>query len=141
MTRDTSHDNRPSMVYRYLGFHGSESHCRLDFYTGPGGENIVVATELPDNSGTSITNMAEELAALVCCDFNIAPASLLWIEHYPDRREHPDDISGAESWDLVTFDICGFRITNPQWRRMSEAELHLLTDGALPSVTKGNKDQ
>lgn len=47
--------------------------------------NTVVATELPDNTGMSITNAAEEVALLVCHNYSIPLSELVWIEHYPHR--------------------------------------------------------
>lgn len=44
---------------------------------------MVIATELSDNPGVSVTNFAEGLATLVCRRFSIDPEKLIWIEHYP----------------------------------------------------------
>ena len=63
---------------------------------------MVVATELPENGGTSITTMAEELAADVLAGYlpertgEVRPFD--WIEHYPPGRG-----GRGESFDLVTF--------------------------------------
>jgi hypothetical protein len=47
------------------------------------GRTVVIATERPDNPGTSVTNAAEELASQVCQRFDIDPDKLVWIESYP----------------------------------------------------------
>ena len=46
--------------------------------TGPA---AIVTNPLEDN-GTSITNMVEGLAALVCRRFGLEPRALIWIEYY-----------------------------------------------------------
>src|SRR6185503_8773416 len=61
------------------------ARCRLRFFEAPTGDVVVVATELPDNPGMSITNAAEELAGTVCRDYGIDPERLVWVEHYPER--------------------------------------------------------
>lgn len=58
------------------------AHCRVRI-----NGNTVIATELPDNTGMSITNAAEEVAMLVCQFYEIPIAQLVWIEHYPKRAD------------------------------------------------------
>lgn len=58
------------------------AHCRVRI-----NGNTVVATELPDNTGMSIINAAEEVAIQVCQFYEIPIAQLLWIEHYPKRAD------------------------------------------------------
>lgn len=115
------------MLYEFRGFHNCESKCQLDFYAGPLGEVVVVATELPDNEGTSITNMAERLAGLVCEEWGINVERLLWIEHYPEGKSDSLDDASAESWDLVTFQIRGGHLHSPEWRALDPGELGILT--------------
>ena len=84
------------MRYPYTGFHGCDSTCNLEII-----KNLVIATEIPENEGTSITNMAEHLATRICQEFNIEPSHLIWIEHYAERGDYP------ESYDLVQFNLDG----------------------------------
>lgn len=63
---------------------GNISYCICDIEII---KNLVIATEMPENEGTSVTNMAEYLATQVCQEFGINPKHLIWIEHYPQRRE------------------------------------------------------
>ena len=42
---------------------------------------VVVATEVEDNPGASITNAAEKCASQVCEHFEIHPSRLVWVEH------------------------------------------------------------
>lgn len=77
--------------------------------------NIVVATELPDNTGMSITNAAEEVAMQVCQFFEIPIAQLVWIEHYAQWG----DID--ETFDAVDFEIVHNCLSNPIWKPVSHA--------------------
>ena len=107
------------MIYTYKGFHGCDSQCELEIIS-----NLVIATQSHENTGTSITNMAEHLAAMVCHDFHIDPKQLIWIEHYPERGEinpYP------ESFDLVSFNIDENGIlSEPRWIRISRAVVEAL---------------
>ena len=87
------------MIYNYEGFHGCACICDLEII-----KNLVIVSEMPENEGTSVTNFAEQLATLVCQEFEIAPEHLIWIEYYPERnidgwKEYP------ESYDLVSFNL------------------------------------
>src|SRR5438552_13682293 len=88
--------------YRFRGFHGCDAWCALEILEGKDGKTVVIATEVKDNPGTSITNAAEHLAYWVCIEFSIDTSKLVWIEHYGypapgDWRRHP------RTYDLVTF--------------------------------------
>jgi hypothetical protein len=60
--------------------------------------SVVICSEVPNNSGGSITNSAEVIAAGVI-RVNELPTPLVWIEHWP--KENTD--GGAETFDLVVF--------------------------------------
>ena len=49
------------MRYNYKGFWGCDSCCDIEVHRRSDGKHIFVATELPDNPGTSVTNSADEL--------------------------------------------------------------------------------
>ena len=74
------------MRYPYTGYHGCQSVCDLELIVAPDGAAFVLCTEIPDNPGTSVTNMATQLATKVCGENRaINPTRLTWIEHYPKR--------------------------------------------------------
>jgi hypothetical protein len=111
------------MRYDYTGYWECDCHCDLEIKRFPD-RTVVIATEVEDNEGTSITNMAEHLAFRVCRDFDIDPKMLVWIEHYPDR--HPPgsrDSIFDESFDLVTFDWDGQRFSKPNWKPLTKSEM------------------
>ena len=112
-------------TYHFKGFHGCESKRGLRISPLQDGRVLVVCSELPDNQGTSVTNFTEALAGLVCTDYGIDPARLVWIEHYVPHRGHP-----KPDWDRVTFKVVsdgrGAVFFEPRWRPMREADWHVL---------------
>ena len=106
-------------VFLYRGFHACPSYCWLRIYTTPG-RSIVLATEMHDNPGTSITNAAERLAMEVTRTFGLALDALTWVEHYPERP------SLTETFDLVTFTHTAQGLQCPEWRRLSQAQVEAM---------------
>ena len=84
--------------------------------------NVVIATELPDNPGMSVTNAAGPLAMQVCQFYEIEPKNLVWIEHY---LEEPDE---KERFDRVSFSFDSGRLVSPRWRRISKEEVAQLLE-------------
>ena len=106
---------------------------------------IVIATELHDNPGASITNVAEKCAAQVCLFHDIHPSRLIWVEHY-DERDLPRHHWAAyrpegEGFNLVTFDFRNKREVNdeggptlgtPTWKHSNKAAVELMIGESLP---------
>ncbi len=92
-------------VHRYRGYWSDGGKCRIRIYQEDGQAPVVVCSQLPDNDNTSVTNMAEYLAAEVA-ERHSLPTPLTWIEHYPENRGGPGE------WSLVSFsswevrDVC-----------------------------------
>ncbi len=59
---------------------------------------VVICSQLPDNHNTSVTNMAEYLAAEVI-EEHCLPTPLTWIEHYPEHEGESGEYS------LVRFTV------------------------------------
>jgi hypothetical protein len=139
------------MMHQYRGYHTNDGVCRIEVYTSPGLPPLLVATELLENSSTSVTNMAEYLAAEAWERWLTADLTdghdppFVWVERY----ERPRDLSesarrriygrdgGYEDYDLVTFShyqrtLRGagrrwrYRLGEPHWRPLSLAEFHAL---------------
>ena len=110
--------------YRFRGFHGCDAWCALEILRAPDGQTVVIATEVKDNPGTSITNACEHLAYWVCVEFSINPSELVWIEHYgypaPGHSKRP------RTYDLVTFQILPAGhdavFAHPEWRPMGDKD-------------------
>ena len=97
------------MLYHYTGFHGCDSHCEIEILN-----NLVIATEIDSNEGTSITNMAAHLATQVCKDFGIQPDTLIWIEHYPAQDIGARTIPSV--YAIVQFNVDRHGVfRSPRW--------------------------
>lgn len=79
--------------------------------------NTVIATELPDNPGMSITNAAASVAMQVAQYHEIPLSELLWIEHYPEDSREP------ERFDLVQFTIDNSLLKLEGWKRISKGDI------------------
>ena len=107
------------MRYEYPGFHGCLSHCDLEIVRSSSKTTLIICTELPDNPGTSVTNLAAELATRVCEeDKTIDPARLLWVEHYSPAQGRAGEIIPAV-WAWVIFtEREGTTFRRPTWQHL-----------------------
>ncbi len=108
---------------RYRPWRGApEALCDIAVYRYPHG-TVVVMTEPPDNRGMSVTNAVETIAALVANAEEMAdPASVLWLEHYPDR--HPKGRRGDPLFEEI-YDMVELR-----WNRNSRGWVPTGVEGA-----------
>ena len=83
-------------IHNYRGYWSDGGRCRIRIYQDEVRAPVVMCTQLPDNDNTSVTNMAEYLAAEVIEEHK-PPSLLTWIEHYP---EHEGEIG---EYSLVRF--------------------------------------
>lgn len=110
-------------IYHYRGYWSDGGKCRIRIYREDGQVPVVICSQLPDNHNTSVTNMAEYLAAEVIEEHDL-PTPLVWVEHYP---EHEGEIG---EYSLVRFsswkrrEVClggvqRHRIGLPEWSPLS----------------------
>lgn len=99
------------MLYKYKGIGECNSICDIELYG-----NIVVATELIENSGTSITNYAAQLANKIAKEFAIDKEQLKWIERYSNGEKI--------NYTLVDFQLNKGLLSNPNWTPLSEENFH-----------------
>jgi hypothetical protein len=109
-------------LYLYRSFNACPSYCWLRIYTAPR-QHVVLATEMPENPGISITNAAERLAMEVTRTFGLAFDALAWIEHYPERQGSHGHPPLPASFDLVTFMRTAQGLQRPEWRRLSKVQV------------------
>jgi len=114
--------------------------CLIERIDLPDGRTVVACLQPAGNPGTSITNCVEGIAAQVCARFDICPAKLIWLEHYPQIR--------PAEWDLVEFDQQPPKgaFAGPRWIEMDESRWRdlglrprkcLRTDGlGVPSMLR-----
>jgi hypothetical protein len=98
-------------TFHFSGLSGYKSKCGLSFEQ-KNGSIYVIMTELPDNPGTSITNMSAALATDIYQLYltQYSPETIVWIEHYIYVAE--------ESFDLVSYTWDGIRYTKPKWKHI-----------------------
>lgn len=123
---------KPFFKYEYTGFGGCDCVCDLEVYG-----NLVIATERADNEGTSITNMAEQLATAVCQQFEIDPSKLIWIERYT-ANSYVDGYADDERCSLVQFNLNvdglfqskhdRVEISNPRWIHLEKVVVDALIE-------------
>jgi hypothetical protein len=104
-------------ILQYEGYHGCQSHCRLQVFRD-GATFVAVVEELPDNPGTSVTNSAEILAKKICTECACTPSTLMIFEHYQDDDEEHYDLV---CFKKVTTDPLEFH--EPYWKRYKKAHV------------------
>ena len=104
-------------IHHYEGYHGFPSQCRIRIFKPRPRTIVVIATELPDNPGTTVTNVCEELANQFY-HFLGGPEGFLWIEHYPHVDSRFD-----ESFDIVEFNVQDDTLHTPNWQRISKTQV------------------
>jgi arsenate reductase (thioredoxin) len=102
---------------------GGAAFCALELLRLRDGRTAVIATELKDNPGPSITEGFEVLASVVCHEFAIDPHKLVWIEHYGYASAFK--LANPRHYDLVNFVARNLTdgnvlISQPEWSRMDE---------------------
>jgi hypothetical protein len=92
---------------------------------------VVIATELEDNPGTSVTNMAGPLATQVAQAFGLPLETLVWIEHYPDRGFSAGKPQCPEVFAQVTFTRTRLGLRQPRWQHLPKGQVEALIEQAL----------
>ncbi len=125
-------------VYEYRGYHGCDSRCRIRIYRSQSKLPVIIATEeVGQNPGTSITNMAEQIATDVSRIYRLAHEPFVWIEHYDDRSDpialkYGIRRTKGESFDRVEFRRRGTELSEPDWRPISKEAVEALIGERLP---------
>ncbi len=114
-------------VHRYRGYWSDGGRCRIRIYREEGRPPVVICSQLPDNDNTSVTNMAEYLAAEVIEKDGLA-TPLLWIEHYPEHRGKHGEYSLVtfSSWERREVCLGGMwrrQVGSPRWSPLNAEEV------------------
>lgn len=99
--------------------------CRLESQPLKDGRFLVIAYELPDNPGRSVTNAAEDIATQFAEAAGVGLDRLVWVESYALARMPGE----APSWDRCTFTpgpAGKFIERATSWKRMTPADWQTL---------------
>ncbi len=119
------HNGRDRMdEYRNNG--SGVTACRLRLYTAADQPVIAVVTELPTNTGTSVTNAIERIANNLCAMLQIAPEALVLIQHEYPRQWDGGWNTDPEEFSRVQFQVRRGQLCLPRWRSITRAELETL---------------
>jgi hypothetical protein len=118
--------------------YGNDSSCWLRVYRLPDDIAVVIATELAENKGPSVTNTAEAWARAAVEEYDLDPAKTHFFENY--ERTPTDRL---ETWDRVEFDWIGAGDddevpwgypTKARWTPASKKEIEKLIDEKLAPI-------
>jgi hypothetical protein len=117
-------------VHSYRGYWSDGGRCRIRIYQEDGRAPVVICSQPPDNDNTSVTNMAEYLAAEVVREHKL-PTPLVWIEHYPEHEGEIGEYSLTTFSDWEPEEVClggrwRLRIGAPSWSRLRLEEVGVL---------------
>jgi hypothetical protein len=121
--------------YRIDAFSNRLSSCYLRVYKLPDNVAVVIATELAENKGPSVTNSAEAWATEAVTEYGLDQRRTYFVEHYdarsyaPPRRLRDED---RETYDFVSFLWDGDRgACQPKWRPSTREEIEKLVGQSL----------
>jgi hypothetical protein len=128
-------------IHRYRGYWSEGGRCRIRIYYEDGRAPVVICTQLPNNDNTSVTNMAEYLAAEVIEEHSL-PTPLTWIEHYPEHEGEPGEYSlvqfcGWEPEEVRLGGVGRYRIGSPRWSSLSLDQVGALINPHSYPTTSG----
>jgi hypothetical protein len=109
-------------IHHYRGYWSDGGKCRIRIYREDGQPPVVICSQPPVNDNTSVTNMAEYLAAEVMEEHKL-PTPLVWIEHYPEHKGEIGEYSLVRfsSWEPKEVCLGGvwrYRMGSPKWSHL-----------------------
>ena len=136
-------------IHHYRGYWSDGGECRIRIYRedgqAPVEAPVVICSQLQENDNTSITNMAEYLAADVIEEHSL-PTPLRWIEHYPEHEGEIGEYSLVDfsCWKLEEILLGGvwrLRVGRPRWSHLDPAEVEKMTGAkGVPPRTVGIRE-
>ncbi len=114
-------------IHYYRGYWSDGGKCRVRIYRENGQVPVVICSQLPDNCNTSVTNMAEYLAAEVIMEHDLS-TPVTWMEHYPEHEGEIGEYSlvSFSDWDSQGVCLGGVwrcQVGSPAWSPLSAAEV------------------
>jgi hypothetical protein len=129
-------------IHHYRGYWLDGGKCRIRIYREDGCDPVVICSQLPDNDNTSVTNMAEYLAAEVIEEHELA-TPLTWIEHYPEHSGKLGKYSLVRfsSWERREVCLGGVwrcRVGSPRWLPLHPMEVQAALREEAPTRLPSN---
>ena len=128
-------------IHHYRGYWSDGGKCRIRIYHEEGRAPMVICSQLADNDNTSVTNIAEYLAAEVIKERSL-PTPLTWIEHYPEHEGEVGEYSLVmfSAWEFEESCLGGVwrcRVGSPRWSPLCPEEVDVLIEavGEQPTVS------
>jgi hypothetical protein len=120
-------------IHHYRGYWSDGGRCRIRIYQEEGRAPVAICSQLPDNANTSVTNMADYLAAEVIEEHPL-PTPLTWIEHYPEHEGQIGEYSLVRfsSWESQEVGLGGVwrcRVGTPSWSHLTPEAVDELLGG------------
>jgi len=120
-------------IHHYRGYWSDGGRCRIRIYQEDDHYPVVICSQLPDNPNTSVTNMAEDLAAEVIDEHDLH-TPLVWIEHYAEHEGEIGEYSLVKftSWkprETCLGGVWRCRIGSPRWSPLRPENLKVLLEG------------
>jgi hypothetical protein len=120
-------------IHYYRGYWSDGGKCRIRIYREDSQPPVVICSQLPNNDNTSVTNMAEYLAAEVMQEHKL-PTPLVWIEHYPEHKGKIGEYSLVRfsSWDpteVCLGSVWRYRMGSPKWSHLPSDAVDDLLEG------------
>ena len=109
------------MAHDYIHPTPRGGRCRIRLYLPDDSADapVIICSQRPENSGQSVTNAAEYIAAEVISGHGLSVETPpVWIEHHP-RSEVERQAGLKETFDLVLFSDYEVRevLVDREWRR------------------------
>jgi len=124
-------------VFRYVGPTEHEGRCYLQVFERRGALPTVIACELRDNPGASVTNAAAQIATQAWRRLlPTAKEGIVFIEVYVDPRRMHSAL--GERFAEVTFDLDGDALHSPRWRHRERADVEALIGGPVSVPAEGS---
>ncbi|CAN5665367.1 hypothetical protein BH20ACT11_BH20ACT11_02980 [soil metagenome] len=135
--------NTHDYTHHYRGYWSEGGVCRIRIYQSKCQPPVVICSQLPENINTSVTNMAEYIAAEVIERHELS-TPLTWIEHYPDHRGEVGEYSLVSFSEWTSKEVClggvwRDRIGKPRWSYLSSALVQDLLGGFRHTVQYGSR--
>ena len=112
-------------MFNYTDRNNSECVCDIEQHG-----NVIIMTELAENTGASVTNSCDYIATQYAGRFGFDLDNLIFVERY-DRRSYTNaGTLETDNLSLISFKRAGSRLYSPQWKHISGAELDALIETA-----------